>query len=293
MSEWIKLYSSAFTHPKTRRVAKRLGVSPAAAVGHMAALWSFTAEFAPDGDLSRFDVEELELAAGWDGEDGAFVEAAQVSGYLDDDGGALSVHDWSDYGGKLAERRAVDRKRKADARKSSGSPSDIQRTSSGQPRARASSASAGQREEREEREEIEEKEQDQELRAQGALVSVKADDPPVDNSSAGDPAAYSDDFEAFWAAYPRKEEKRKAWRAWNARLKKQVAVEDMATAAGNYAAGCKGAERRFIKLPATFIGPDMPFTDWVSGTPAGCVPSNGRGLSAAEMWAELNAEARP
>ncbi len=38
MSEWIKLHAAVFVHPKTRRMAKRLGVSPAAVVGHLASL---------------------------------------------------------------------------------------------------------------------------------------------------------------------------------------------------------------------------------------------------------------
>ena len=131
MSEWLKLYSSAFTHPKTRRMAKRLGVRPAAVVGHMASLWSFTAEFAPDGDLSRFDTEEIELAADWGGAEGDFVAAAKASGYLDGNGNGLIVHDWPDYGGRLVEHRASERKRSADRRATAVRTPDVQRATSG------------------------------------------------------------------------------------------------------------------------------------------------------------------
>lgn len=163
MSEWIKLYAAVFTHPKTRRLAKRLDVSPAAAVGHLASLWAFTAEFAPDGNLSRFDQEEVELGAGWDGTDGRFIKAAIASGYLDKNGSdSLSIHDWSDYGGKLVERKAAERKRSADRRAAAQQPTDDRSTTDGRPpveqcttapsRAPARmSARAGQREEREER----------------------------------------------------------------------------------------------------------------------------------------------
>lgn len=144
MSEWIKLYAAAFTHPKTRRLAKRLNIAPAAAVGHLSALWSFTAEFAPDGDLGRFDNEEVELGAGWEGEDGKFIGAAKAAGYLVERQGSLLIHDWSDYGGKLVERRAAERKRSAERRATAGRPQDDRSTTEVRPLA--------ERREREERE---------------------------------------------------------------------------------------------------------------------------------------------
>ena len=59
MSEWIKLHAAVFVHPKTRRMAKRLSISPAAVVGHLASLWCWALEYAPDGDLTRFDSEVM------------------------------------------------------------------------------------------------------------------------------------------------------------------------------------------------------------------------------------------
>jgi hypothetical protein len=134
VSEWIKLYAASFTHPKTRRLAKRLGIPAAAAVGHLSCLWSFTAEFAPDGDLSRFDVEEIELGAGWEGDDGAFLKAAVKAGFIDNDPvDNFAVHDWSDYGGKLVAARAAERERSAARRASAGRPTDDRSTTGGRP----------------------------------------------------------------------------------------------------------------------------------------------------------------
>jgi len=133
MSEWIKLHAGVFTHPKTRRLAKRLSIPHAAAAGHMACLWSFTAEFAPDGDLSRFDAEEVEIGAGWDGEEGAFVAAATASGYLENGVDRLAVHDWMDWGGKMVERKAAECKRSADRRASAGRTEDDQSSTAGRP----------------------------------------------------------------------------------------------------------------------------------------------------------------
>jgi hypothetical protein len=108
---------------------------------------------------------------------------------------------------------------------------------------------------------------------------------PDDQEATNDPT-YSDDFEAFWSVYPRHIEKRKAWRQWQARLKTHVSPKGMAKAAANYAAASVGADPAKIKYPATFIGRDMPFTDWVSGVPPSCVPQNGKGMTAAEIWAK-------
>jgi len=120
MSEWIKLHAAVFVHPKTRRMAKRLGVSPAAVVGHLASLWCWALEYAPDGDLTRFDSEELEVAAGWEGPEDAFIAAAVTVGYLDriEDGEHVEthIHDWAEWGGSIVERKTRERQRAAERR---------------------------------------------------------------------------------------------------------------------------------------------------------------------------------
>jgi hypothetical protein len=80
-------------------------------------------------------------------------------------------------------------------------------------------------------------------------------------------AEYSEDFLAFWDAYPRKREKRGAFRVWKARLREQVKPAALIAAAKNYAAAMKGKDAKFIKLPTTFLGPDKPYEEWVEGIP--------------------------
>ena len=84
-------------------------------------------------------------------------------------------------------------------------------------------------------------------------------------------SAYSADFEAFWAAYPRKLEKKATWRAWRARRKSGVAPGDMIRAAEHYAAAKRqqGAAPEHIKHAATFIGRDEHYLEFVAGIPAG------------------------
>jgi len=80
---------------------------------------------------------------------------------------------------------------------------------------------------------------------------------------------YSLDFLEFWQQYPRKKEKLKGWRAWKTRLREKCSPEKMIAAARNYAVECKGLDERYIKLGATFIGPDKPFEEYVGGGPHG------------------------
>jgi len=135
MSAWIESHQALRHHPKTLRLARRLGVTLPAAIGHLHCLWWFALEYAQDGDLSRLDGEEIAIGAGWDGDPAAFIEAAVIAGFLERDGSGLRVHDWHDYAGKLLERRARDRERKAAERQavSGDRPSDVRGTSDGRP----------------------------------------------------------------------------------------------------------------------------------------------------------------
>jgi len=80
---------------------------------------------------------------------------------------------------------------------------------------------------------------------------------------------YSDDFEEFWKHYPRHESKQAALKCWNTRIGQGESPENMITGAKNYAAKCQAEEKetRFIKLPATFIGPDKHYMDYLQQQP--------------------------
>ncbi|MHC3750718.1 YdaU family protein [Stutzerimonas stutzeri] len=80
--------------------------------------------------------------------------------------------------------------------------------------------------------------------------------------SADDTSAYSAEFEAFWAEYPKREggnSKKGAHKAWNARLRSGVKAEDLILSAKRYAdqMQAKGnVGTSFVKQAATFLGPD-------------------------------------
>ncbi|HWR07776.1 hypothetical protein [Sporomusa sp.] len=93
-------------------------------------------------------------------------------------------------------------------------------------------------------------------------------------SLGNDGAVYSAEFEDFWRHYPKRREKRKAWRCWKLCLKAKVAPTDLILAAEKYAIQCKGKSQEFIKLPATFLGPDKPYEDYLKPEDEAPVPDS-------------------
>jgi len=88
--------------------------------------------------------------------------------------------------------------------------------------------------------------------------------PALKEKGKQEPFSYPQEFEDFWSVYPRRIEKRKAFRAWQARLREGVSPETLIDCARNYAEYVllKGTAECYIKHPATFLGPDRPFEDW-------------------------------
>lgn len=85
--------------------------------------------------------------------------------------------------------------------------------------------------------------------------------------SGDDTTAYSAEFEAFWAEYPKRaggNSKKGAHKAWNARLRSGVKAEDLILAAKRYAAQQFAAGNLgtpYVKQAATFLGADEHFRE--------------------------------
>ena len=104
--------------------------------------------------------------------------------------------------------------------------------------------------------------------------------PPNEDSieeEPGDPS-YPPEFEQFWQQYPRRTEKKRAFRIWQARIKDKVDARDLIRAAQHYAAHCHRhrTELEFIKHPSTFLGPFEVFKDWIEPTQKGRGNGDGR-----------------
>lgn len=126
---WIPLHADLAAHPKTRKLARRLSLDVPAVIGHLTLLWTWAMSYAPDGELTKHDAEDVALGAHWEGEPDAFQRALIDAGFLDAEDDRVRLHDWQEYGGKLLEKRRADAERKAAERASKS----VQGTSGGHP----------------------------------------------------------------------------------------------------------------------------------------------------------------
>lgn len=129
---WIESHQELGSHPKTLKLARILGVSRAAAVGHLHFLWWWALDYSQEGNLNRFEALDIAIGGEWESDPETFVDALVRAGFLDQTSDGLAVHDWDQYGGRLQERRAKDAERKRTTRNvqrmSSGQGADIQET---------------------------------------------------------------------------------------------------------------------------------------------------------------------
>jgi len=114
---YIESHQTLLGHPKTRKAARLLGIKRVHLVGHLHALWWWSLDYADDGDLSRYESDVIADACEWEDDPDTFIDALVSAGFLStDDDGALHVHDWMDYAGRLVQRRKANAQRMRDAR---------------------------------------------------------------------------------------------------------------------------------------------------------------------------------
>lgn len=93
MNSDIRIAVSFLDHKKTIKLQRRLGAD---GVLCLVRLWCYTAQNKPDGILSGMDAEDIEIAAKWNGEVGAFVSTLKEVEWLDHDE-IYSIHDWKEH----------------------------------------------------------------------------------------------------------------------------------------------------------------------------------------------------
>lgn len=127
-SMWIPIDVTLPEHRKLVRLTRELGnISLFEALGRLVAFLCWIQLHRPDGVLVSEDSVVISLRFG-----SSFCEALASAGFLDpvedrgncsDDAPRWIVHDWGEFGGKLAERRKADAERKRRVRRtSSGHP---------------------------------------------------------------------------------------------------------------------------------------------------------------------------
>ena len=99
---WIELHQNLPAHRKVKKLKRLLKIKTPQAVGHLAMLWLWAVDNAPDGDLSALDPEDIAEACEWPKDAEQFVQALTEAGFIDPD---AKLHDWSDYAGILLDRR--------------------------------------------------------------------------------------------------------------------------------------------------------------------------------------------
>ncbi|WP_010500621.1 DnaD domain protein [Paenibacillus elgii] len=142
MSLWIPSYQSLRSHPKTKRLVRKLGVGLPEALGYLHMFWWWAMDFAKEGSLSEYHPDDIADAIDWPGDSTELLNALHHAGFVDrDENGRYVIHDWEEYFGRLLKKWANDAERKRNGRKkkkeveqiSEGCPSDNQGMSEGCP----------------------------------------------------------------------------------------------------------------------------------------------------------------
>jgi hypothetical protein len=98
---WIESHQELPRHPKTKKLARLLGIEVFSAVGLLHMLWYWCLDYAQDGNLGKHDAYEIADALGWQKDPDELFAAFISSGYIDVDGNVRRVHNWEKYGGRL------------------------------------------------------------------------------------------------------------------------------------------------------------------------------------------------
>jgi hypothetical protein len=86
-------------------------------IGHLHLLWWWCMDYAMDGNLARYTVQQIADAAEWPGDAKQFVDSLVTCGLIDRNRGrGCRIHDWFDFCGELIHKRL---RRQADKRQKS------------------------------------------------------------------------------------------------------------------------------------------------------------------------------
>jgi hypothetical protein len=103
-----RISTSLPTHPKTKKLIRRLGPSGGWA---LVCLFLWVASNRSDGNLSGMTDEDIELAADWGGAEGALIGELVNLRFLDGEAGTRAIHDWAEHnpwaaGAKMRSQKA-------------------------------------------------------------------------------------------------------------------------------------------------------------------------------------------
>lgn len=102
---WLEAHDNLGRHPKTAALCSAMGWPKDLAVGRLLHLWWWVLDFAPDGDLRRFNDAQIAVAMCVDVADAAKLKEALIAACWLDRKPYFRVHDWWDYAGRFLQIR--------------------------------------------------------------------------------------------------------------------------------------------------------------------------------------------
>lgn len=265
--DWFRWHHGTVNDPKFRLVARRASVR----VGDVIALWGLLLEQASAnsdrGHPGTVDWEAVDLALDLPDGGTQAIFAAMVDRKLID-AGTGRIARWEARQPKREDSTAAERKRLQRERDAAGRIVTDGDVTQGHAEDGASHAESLQKRGEEKREE------DSSLRSE-SMGAAQAPVAPAAHAAASEPGTkskrrskakpkgYTEDFEAAWAAYPRRpgDSKADAFKAYSARIAAGATAEQILAGVLRYAAYAevKVSDPTFLKQGATFFGPGRHF----------------------------------
>jgi hypothetical protein len=91
---YVEWHDTLPDHPKTIKLARRLKVSLATAVGHLGCLFAWVIRYRPGGEV---EIDSVPMACKWRGEPKRLIESLIETGWAHKRAQVLAIHDWSEY----------------------------------------------------------------------------------------------------------------------------------------------------------------------------------------------------
>lgn len=232
MSKDIRIALGFWEHWKTVKVKRILGVE---GIESLMRLWDFAAQFHTKGILEGMDIDEIEIAAKWNGERGKFVTtmADDKIRFFDKNNGFFMLHDWEEHQGFIfysAERSK--KAKKAVSVRIAGQKDKSQRSSERSSERSSPSPSPSPSPEKD-ISFVSKKTETNSLLSDGLTAGVSDVPPQIPPTIPEAPKKkkrerkkiiYSEGFEEFWKAYPKPTGKAAAFESWEKIPKKHEGV---------------------------------------------------------------------
>ncbi len=234
---WIEVHQSLREHRKMFACAEMLNLSRKEMIGTLISLWLWALDNTRNGNLDGVSIRTIASVCDWpEKKADKLVDALRTTGWIDTSpDGCLSIHDWTDYAGKLIERREKDRERKQRTKRK---PLDGSRISSGNPAEILDNSVATV--------------PNRTLPYHNRTNSNTDGDKNTDCTGVPDGAPVRFDgkhFTVFWDAYPCKIGREAAWDAWRGINPDKATVEKIMSALASWKASERWQEDKGRYIP--------------------------------------------